>query len=314
MGDSRVSTNVTKPDGSRAVGTKLQGRLTTRSSKEANRFEARRRSSVCRTSRPTTPSGMRQGRPSGSRTWGRRRASSSVLTKRQDRRRIGGPGLGSGVRHAHLRNRATNDGTASLRVRSRPTVLPGRPHGVHDGRPNTTEVRRIVEALGLLGEKLRSTLGQVSGSSLELASAADQLSAVTTQMLEANKRVSAQSEAVASAAEEMSVTVVDVARSTRSVEEASQQALSVASNGARVIESFLGATERIGRVVALAPKRSRQWGPLQEIGGVADLIDDIADQTNLLRSTRPSRLPVPENTAGGLRWWRTRCASSRRRR
>jgi len=284
MGDTRVSTNVTKPDGSRAVGTKLQGPAHDSIFGKGQPFRGETEILGIPYFTAYDPIKDASGRTIGVAYVGEKKgeffgsyenvkiAAASVALVLAlvcgtltfvTVRRMTAPLLSA----ADIAQRfSQGDLTASMTAGA-----------------NTVEVRRIVEALLLLGERLRSTLGQVSGSSLELASVADELSAVTTQMLGANQKVSAQSEAVASAAEEMSVTVVDVARSTRGVEDASQEALSVASNGARVIQSFLEATERIGRVVAQAAETVEAVGTRsQEIGGVADLIDDIADQTNLL--------------------------------
>jgi methyl-accepting chemotaxis protein len=49
---------------------------------------------------------------------------------------------------------------------------------------------------------------------------------------------------------------------------------------------------------------------MKQIAKRINIIDDIAYQTNLSRSTRPSRRRARASTARDSRWWRPRCASS----
>jgi methyl-accepting chemotaxis protein len=150
-------------------------------------------------------------------------------------------------------------------------------------KADTDEVRRIVDALENLGEKLRTTIGRVAGWSHDLASAAEELSSTATQIDGANRKVSGQTESVASASEEMNSTVVQVAANTRNVQEASDKALEAASGGKAVIESFLAAMGEIGNTVERAAATVEAvGGRAKEIGGVTNLINEIADQTNLL--------------------------------
>ena len=150
-------------------------------------------------------------------------------------------------------------------------------------KADTVEVRRIVDALDNLGEKLRTTIGQVAGWSHDLASAAEELSSTATQIDGANRKVSGQTESVASASEEMNATVEQVAANTRHVQDASEKALEAASGGSAVIESFLAAMGEIRNTVERAAATVEAvGGRAKEIGGVTNLINEIADQTNLL--------------------------------
>ena len=64
MGDTRVSTNVLKPDGSRAVGTRLTGPAYDAIFRENRAYRGERRSSASPISPPTTRSGTKTARPS----------------------------------------------------------------------------------------------------------------------------------------------------------------------------------------------------------------------------------------------------------
>jgi methyl-accepting chemotaxis protein len=177
-------------------------------------------------------------------------------------RRIIGP-LGKGVAFAQAI--AEGDLTANIDIRQR------------------DEIGQLVEAMNKMAENLRQVIGQVADSSLELASAAEELSVSTSQMASSNEEVSSQSQTVASASEEMSATVEDVARSVTAVREASERASDSASGGAAVISQALEAMREIASVVQQSTPTVRALGEeSQRISVVLDVIEDIADQTNLL--------------------------------
>ncbi len=92
-----------------------------------------------------------------------------------------------------------------------------------------------------------------------------------------------QTSQVATAMEEMNATVLEVARTTGSSAEASERANSVAKGGGKVVTSTIG---EIYEVTKTTDKLSNMLGDLsiraENIGAVITVINDIADQTNLL--------------------------------
>lgn len=132
-------------------------------------------------------------------------------------------------------------------------------------------------------ENIRRIVAQVKSSSVEMASIAEGLSAATSQIATSNEEVSAQSDAVASSSEEMNRTVEDVARNASTVSEASEKARQVSADGARVISDSLRAMEKIASVVENAASTVLALGEdSAKISVVVEVIEDIADQTNLL--------------------------------
>jgi methyl-accepting chemotaxis protein len=163
-------------------------------------------------------------------------------------------------------------------------------HQLADG-DLTQEVRadrkdELGQLLGAAKEmigKLRSTLGQVTNASQELASAAEELSASTTQIAASNQELAVQSQTVSSASQEMSATVQSVTSSTETVSQASAEAHRVASDGAKVVSDAIDALQEIASVVQEAASTVGALGDQsQKIGVVVEVIEDIADQTNLL--------------------------------
>ncbi len=285
LGDTQVSTNVTKEDGSRAVGTKLQGPAREAVLEKGEAFEGETRILGVPFLTRYEPIKDASGKTIGALfvgeeksgffgTFGRIRlvagsvaalmaAFFGVLTFLSVRLMMAPLEAASGVASRF----SQGDLTAAMDAKT----------------ADTEEVRQIVEAVENLGEKFRSTIGQVAGWSRDLAAAAEQLSSTATQIDGANRKVSVQTESVASASEQMNATVGQVAANTRDVQDASEKALEAASGGAAVIENFLAAMGEIGNIVERAASTVEAvGGRAKEIGGVADLINDIADQTNLL--------------------------------
>ncbi|MEK7322929.1 MAG: methyl-accepting chemotaxis protein [Pseudomonadota bacterium] len=145
------------------------------------------------------------------------------------------------------------------------------------------EISLLAHSFNVFVAKTRVVIDQVKDLNLEMVSAAEQLSATTREIAKSNDAVSHQSKALASAAEEMSVTVVQVERNSCTVQEVSAAAQKTASNGVQVISQSVKAIENISEVVQRAVVTVQGLGEeAKKIRMVVDVIEEIADQTNLL--------------------------------
>ncbi len=285
QGDTRVSTNIVKEDGSRAIGTKLQGPAREAVVERGEPFEGEAEILGVPYLARYEPIKDASGKTIGALFVGERKSDFFGSFGRIQLVAVAVAALMAAVfgiltflsvrlMIAPLESAA---GVAARFARGDLTATMAR------DAADTEEVRGIVEALDGLGERLRETFGKIAGWSHELASAAEQLSSTTTRIHEANRQVSGQTESVAASSEQMSATVGQVATNTHSMQDASVMALEAASGGAVVIDDFLGAMNGIRGVVERAAGTVEAVGSrAKEIGGVAVLINDIADQTNLL--------------------------------
>ena len=92
-----------------------------------------------------------------------------------------------------------------------------------------------------------------------------------------------QANQIATAAEEMSQTITDVAKNASSAAETSGKAMAIAEDGKKIAD---GAVATVNRVSASTEELASMIGRLDnkvaEIGNIATIIKEIADQTNLL--------------------------------
>ncbi len=147
----------------------------------------------------------------------------------------------------------------------------------------TDEFDELANWFNIFVDRIRHLVSEIKEAAANMATASEQMSATTVQIASANEQVSSQSQAVATAGEEMNATVQEVARSAQDVREATDQTRSRASEGGAVIAQALDALASISDVVEHASETVRALGSEAEtIGAVVQMIEDIADQTNLL--------------------------------
>jgi methyl-accepting chemotaxis protein len=149
-----------------------------------------------------------------------------------------------------------------------------------DGKDEATQLLR---ALATMQRNLRQTIELISGSSTQLASAAEELSAVTEESSRGLQQQNNEIEQAATAVNEMTAAVEEVARNAVSTSEASQQSNQAARQGRdRVVEtvkSIQDMTQQIQATSGLVEGLAAQG---RDIGKVLDVIRSIAEQTNLL--------------------------------
>lgn len=145
------------------------------------------------------------------------------------------------------------------------------------------EVSRLLKALATMQQNLRETLQGISGSATQLATAADELSAVTVDSTQGLQEQNNEIEQAATAVNEMTAAVEEVARNAVSTSDATRQSSQSAQLGqervsetASAINALVSDVQNTGELVQSLANQS------QDIGKVLDVIRAIAEQTNLL--------------------------------
>ncbi|HIZ50427.1 MAG TPA: methyl-accepting chemotaxis protein [Candidatus Pseudomonas excrementavium] len=142
------------------------------------------------------------------------------------------------------------------------------------------ELQRGVQRMA---DSLRELIGRIHESVTQIASAAEELSAVTEQTRVGINSQKEETDQVATAMQEMSATVHDVARNAEQASLAATSANGEARNGDAVVNEAISQIERLAEEVT----RSTEAMELlkqesSKIGTVMDVIRAVADQTNLL--------------------------------
>lgn len=150
----------------------------------------------------------------------------------------------------------------------------------YEGKDEFGEISRNLNTMAL---ELQQVVGEIRSATAQVATAAEESSAVTVQTSQSIDKQRQGTELVVTAINEMSATVRDVARSTNDAAELSQQLNSNTAQGRVEIESTIGLIRQLStqadETASIIEELKRES---DSISSVLDVIRGIADQTNLL--------------------------------
>jgi methyl-accepting chemotaxis protein len=145
------------------------------------------------------------------------------------------------------------------------------------------ELGDLTTAINKMSGNLRRMILDITENSLQVASASEELSSSATLQAQGADTQKDQITQVATAMQEMSSTVQQVSENCARAAEASSRAAGTAREGGVVVEQALTQMRTIAESVGRTTKQIGELGrSSDQIGRIAGVIDDIADQTNLL--------------------------------
>jgi len=151
------------------------------------------------------------------------------------------------------------------------------------GKDMDDEIVSLGKSVDGMADNVSEVIGRIAESSTLLASASEELSASATQISAGAGRQSSQTAQVATAMEEMNATVMEVARNSQQVAESARDAQNIALDGGNVVEQAIRAMQDVSESTSVTARTIKALGKnSEEIGTIVSVINDIADQTNLL--------------------------------
>ena len=145
------------------------------------------------------------------------------------------------------------------------------------------EVGELSESINAMQRSLRDTIASVSASAERIATASEEFSATAAEQAAGAETQKDQTHQVATAMQEMSSTVQQVSENSNKAAEASRDAADTARKGGSIVDDTLMKMRAIADSVGQTAKKVQELGKSSnQIGEIIGVIDDIADQTNLL--------------------------------
>ncbi|MCK5718343.1 MAG: methyl-accepting chemotaxis protein, partial [Thiomargarita sp.] len=141
----------------------------------------------------------------------------------------------------------------------------------------------IADAINFSIEALRDLVININNTSDQVTSAAQNTRSVATQLTHASERQAQQIAKAGQAIIGMANSVKKVSANAVESTSVAKKSVNIASKGAKAVRDTITGMDAIREQVQETSKRIKRLGEsAQEIGDIVGLIDDIADQTNIL--------------------------------
>lgn len=145
------------------------------------------------------------------------------------------------------------------------------------------EPARLLRALSTMQNQLRETIQGIGNSSTQLASAAEELNAVTEDATRGLQRQNDEIQQAATAVNEMSTAVDEVASNAVSTSEQSKATSATAAEGQQQVARTVTSIDKLTATIESTSTEVQELADkAQNISRVLDVIRAIAEQTNLL--------------------------------
>ncbi|MBW7957093.1 MAG: methyl-accepting chemotaxis protein [Deltaproteobacteria bacterium] len=145
------------------------------------------------------------------------------------------------------------------------------------------EMGKLARGFNSFVDRFNGMIGEIQDATVKMAVTSEELSASSTQIVNGTDAQKAKTAQVATASEELSATINEVAGNTHGAAEAAKKASSAARMGADIVAHSINGMSSIVPIVNESSETISKLGSRSaEIGKIVGVINDIADQTNLL--------------------------------
>ncbi|OUC57776.1 methyl-accepting chemotaxis protein [Acinetobacter seifertii] len=141
----------------------------------------------------------------------------------------------------------------------------------------------IADSINFAIDQLRDLVSRIHETSQEVARYTQDTQSITNQLAEASEHQAQEIAGASTAMNEMALSIDQVSANASESANVAQRSVSIASNGAQVVNRSIEGMDTIREQIQETSKRIKRLGESsQEIGNIVSLINDIADQTNIL--------------------------------
>ena len=141
----------------------------------------------------------------------------------------------------------------------------------------------IKNSINKLGDSVGSVLNDVAEEVSATASATTQIFSSSEEMAAGAQEQSSQAQEVAAAVDQMTKTILETTKNAGNTADVAKNAGQIAKDGGKIVLQTIEGMNRIANVVTKAAETIQELGKnSDQIGEIIQVIDDIADQTNLL--------------------------------
>ncbi|WP_020619719.1 methyl-accepting chemotaxis protein [Paenibacillus daejeonensis] len=138
------------------------------------------------------------------------------------------------------------------------------------------EIGQLAMAIDSMVENLRRIVGGILGSAQSVSAAAEQISASTQEVASGSANQANAAQTINELFVELSSAIHSVAQNTEQASEIAESTMTLAREGGEVIRSSVESMQQVNG------QMRKLEGDSQKIGEIIEVIEDIADQTNLL--------------------------------
>ncbi|KKM13379.1 hypothetical protein LCGC14_1716830, partial [marine sediment metagenome] len=141
----------------------------------------------------------------------------------------------------------------------------------------------IADSVNYTIDALRSLVEQINSTTMQVASAAQETQATALHLTDASEQQAQQITEVSSSINQMAGSIEQVSENASQSSDVAQQSVSLAIQGNTAVKKAIQGMDTIREQIQETSKRIKRLGESsQQIGDIVELINDIAEQTNIL--------------------------------
>jgi len=141
----------------------------------------------------------------------------------------------------------------------------------------------IADSINFAIDQLRDLVSRITETSQEVAQYTASTQGITNQLAEASEHQAQEIAGASAAINEMAMSIDQVSSNAEESAVVAERSVKIAANGANVVNRSIEGMDIIREQIQETSKRIKRLGESsQEIGNIVALINDIADQTNIL--------------------------------